>query len=99
MTEDLGEENIVGNILGFELVATEGAVGAAQVAWFPREVEGAEGGGNGLWELGGPVRETRDWSQMYATRLTSPAFGSMTFPFPFLASLTLRHESDQAARH
>jgi hypothetical protein len=51
VTEDLGEENIVGNILGFELVATEGAVGAAQVAWFPREVEGAEGGGNVLGKL------------------------------------------------
>jgi hypothetical protein len=38
-------------ILAFELVATDGAVGASQVAWFPREVEGAEGGGNVLWEL------------------------------------------------
>ena len=38
-------------IFGFELVAAEGAVGAAQVAGFPREVEGAEGGGNVLGEL------------------------------------------------
>jgi hypothetical protein len=52
MTEDLGEEDIVGDIVGFELVATEGAVGASHVAWFPREVEGAEGGGNVLGELG-----------------------------------------------
>jgi hypothetical protein len=51
MAEDLGEEDIVGDIFGFELVATEGAVGAAEVAWFPREVEGAEGGGHVLWEL------------------------------------------------
>jgi hypothetical protein len=36
MAEDLGEENIVGLIFGFEAVATEGAVGRAQVAGFPR---------------------------------------------------------------
>jgi hypothetical protein len=36
MTEDLCEEDIVGLVLGFELVATDGAVGAAEVAWFPR---------------------------------------------------------------
>jgi hypothetical protein len=35
MTEDLGEEDIFGDILGFELVATDGAVGAAEVSWFP----------------------------------------------------------------
>jgi hypothetical protein len=52
MSEDLGEEDIVGLVFGFELVATDGAVGASQVAGFPRQVEGAEGGGNVLWELG-----------------------------------------------
>ena len=51
MAEDLGEEDIVGLVLWFELVATDGAVGASQVSWFPREVEGAEGGGNVLGEL------------------------------------------------
>jgi hypothetical protein len=45
-------QDIVGLVFGFELVATEGAVGASQVAGFPREVEGAEGGGNVLGELG-----------------------------------------------
>jgi hypothetical protein len=35
MAEDLGEEDIVGLVFGFELVATEGAVGASEVAWFP----------------------------------------------------------------
>jgi hypothetical protein len=35
MTEDLGEEDIVGLVFGFELVATDGAVGASEVAWFP----------------------------------------------------------------
>jgi hypothetical protein len=35
MAEDLGEEDIVGLVFGFELVATDGAVGAAEVAWFP----------------------------------------------------------------
>ena len=35
MSEDLGEEDIVGLVLGFELVATDGAVGAAEVAGFP----------------------------------------------------------------
>jgi hypothetical protein len=43
VAEDLGEEDIVGLVFGFELVATDGAVGAA--------VEGAEGGGNVLGEL------------------------------------------------
>jgi hypothetical protein len=51
MAEDLSEEDIVGLVFGFELVATEGAVGAAQVSGFPREVEGAEGCGNVLGEL------------------------------------------------
>ena len=35
MPEDLGEEDIVGLVFGFELVATDGAVGASEVAWFP----------------------------------------------------------------
>ena len=35
MTEDLGEEDIVGLVLGFEHVTTDGAVGGAQVAGFP----------------------------------------------------------------
>jgi hypothetical protein len=51
MAEDLGEEDIVGLVFGFELVATDGTVGATEVAGFPREVEGAKGGGNVLWEL------------------------------------------------
>jgi hypothetical protein len=45
MAEDLGEEDVVGNVFGFELVATDGAVGRAQVAWFQGLVQGAEGGG------------------------------------------------------
>jgi hypothetical protein len=52
MAEDLCEEDIVGLVFGFELVATDGAVGASQVAGFPREVEGAKGGGNVLGKLG-----------------------------------------------
>jgi hypothetical protein len=35
MAEDLSEEDIVGDVFGFELVATDGAVGAAEVAGFP----------------------------------------------------------------
>ena len=35
MAEDLGEEDIVGLVFGFELVATDGAVGASEVSWFP----------------------------------------------------------------
>jgi len=54
----LGEEDIVGLVLWFELVAADGAVGASQVSWFPGQVEGAEGGGNVLGELwaGGGVQ-------------------------------------------
>jgi hypothetical protein len=53
MAEDLGEEDIVGLVFGFELVATDGAVGASEVAGFPPGlVEGAEGrtlGVGGRW--------------------------------------------------
>src|SRR5271166_3363120 len=52
VTKDLGEEDIVGDVFGFEAVATDGAVGASQVSWFPGLVKGAEGGGNVLGELG-----------------------------------------------
>jgi hypothetical protein len=51
MSENLDEEDIVGDVLGFEAVATDGAVGSSQVAGFPGLVEGAEGGGNVLREL------------------------------------------------
>jgi hypothetical protein len=51
VAEDLGEEDIVGDVLGFEPVATGGAVGGAQVSGFPRQVEGAEGGGNVFGKL------------------------------------------------
>jgi hypothetical protein len=52
MTEDLSEEDIVGLVFGFELVATDGAVGAAEVAGFPPgSFQGAEGGGHVLGEL------------------------------------------------
>ena len=37
MAEDLGEEDIVGLVFGFELVATDGAVGASEVALVSRE--------------------------------------------------------------
>jgi hypothetical protein len=35
MAEDLGEEDFVGLVFGFELVATDSAVGGAEVSWFP----------------------------------------------------------------
>ena len=35
VAEDLCEEDIVGVVFGFEIVATDGAVGASQVAGFP----------------------------------------------------------------
>jgi hypothetical protein len=37
MAEDLCEEDIVGLVLRFEAVTTDGAVGASEVAGFPRE--------------------------------------------------------------
>ena len=83
MTEDLGEEDIVGDVLGFEPVATDGAVGAAQVAGFPREVEGAEGGGNVLGELWagltasgeGKLLRVRSWSRAWTSFLESAKTG------------------------
>jgi hypothetical protein len=52
MTEDLGEEDIVGLVFGFELVAADGSVGASQVARFPGLVQRAEFGRDVLRELG-----------------------------------------------
>ena len=51
MAEDLGQEDVVGLVFGFELVAADGAVGAAQVARLPGSVQGAESLGDVLWEL------------------------------------------------
>jgi hypothetical protein len=41
MAEDLGEEDIVGLVFGFELVATDGAIGGAEVSWFPGKAQGS----------------------------------------------------------
>jgi hypothetical protein len=53
MAEDLGEEDIVGLVFWFELVATDGAVGSSGGGpRFPGSFQGAEGGGNVLWSWG-----------------------------------------------
>jgi hypothetical protein len=41
VAEDLGEEDIVGLVFGFELVATDGAIGGAEVSWFPGKAQGS----------------------------------------------------------
>ena len=51
MAEDLGQEDVVGLVSGFKLVAADGAVGRAEVAGFPGFVQRAEGVGNVLGEL------------------------------------------------
>jgi hypothetical protein len=38
-------------VKGFKAVATDGGIGAAEVAWFPGWVGRAEGVGDVLWEL------------------------------------------------
>jgi len=43
VAEDLGEEDVVGLVSGFELVAADGAVGASEVAGLPGFVQRAEG--------------------------------------------------------
>ena len=43
MSEDLGQEDVVGHVFGLEAVAADRAVGAAEVAWFPGKVALAEG--------------------------------------------------------
>jgi hypothetical protein len=53
MAEDLGQEDVVGLVSGFELVAADGSVGAAEVARFPGFVQRAEGGGDVLRQLQG----------------------------------------------
>ena len=45
MAEDLGQEDVVGHVFGFEAVAADGSVGAAQVVGFQgwsREPKAAE---------------------------------------------------------
>ena len=51
MAEDLGQEDVVGLVSGFKLVAADSSVGTAEVAWFPGFVQRAEGGGNVLGQL------------------------------------------------
>ena len=51
LSEDLGEEDIFGLVLGFEAVAADGGVVASQVTWFPGCVQRAEGVGNVLGEV------------------------------------------------
>ena len=48
MAEDLGQEDVVGLVLGFKLVAADGSVGASEVARFPGLVQETEGLGNVL---------------------------------------------------
>jgi hypothetical protein len=52
VAEDLGQEDVVGLVLGLEPVAADGPVGASEVAPFPGLVQGTEGVGNVLRELG-----------------------------------------------
>ena len=51
MAEDLGQEDVVGLVSGFELVAADSSVGRTEVARFPGFVQRAESGGNVLREL------------------------------------------------
>ena len=51
MAEDLGQEDVVGLVSGFKLVAADGAVGRAEVAGFPGFVQRAESGGNVFRQL------------------------------------------------
>jgi len=48
VAEDLGQEDVVGLVSGFELVAADSSVGASEVAGFPGFVQRAEGVGNVL---------------------------------------------------
>jgi len=52
VAEDLGQEDVVGLVLGLEPVAADGSVGASEVARFPGLVQGTEGVGNVLGQLG-----------------------------------------------
>ena len=51
VAEDLGQEDVVGLVSGFKLVAADSSVGTAEVAWFPGFVQRAESGGNVLRQL------------------------------------------------
>jgi len=52
MAEDFSDEDVLGHVYGFKAVAADSGVGASQVAWFPGLVQGAEGVGDVLRELG-----------------------------------------------
>ena len=52
MTEDFCDEDVLGHVYGFKAVAADSGIGASQVAWFPGLVQGAEGVGDVLRELG-----------------------------------------------
>ena len=54
MAEDLGQEDVVGLVSGFELVAADSSVGASEVAWFPGFVQRAESVGDVLGQTEGP---------------------------------------------
>ena len=52
MTEDLCEEDIVGDVFGFEAVATDAAVGATDLFWNPKaQSVGIKPTPMTLWEL------------------------------------------------
>jgi hypothetical protein len=46
------DEDVLGHVFGSKAVAADSGAGASQVAWFPEFVQGAEGVGDILRELG-----------------------------------------------
>jgi hypothetical protein len=53
MAEDLGEEDIVGDVFGFELVATDGAVGSSASVLVSRVGPGSRRRRKRTWGVGG----------------------------------------------
>jgi hypothetical protein len=51
MAEDFSDEDVLGHVFWFKAVAADSGVGAAEVAWFPGLVQGAEGSRNVFGEL------------------------------------------------
>lgn len=63
MSQDLGQEDVVGHVFGLKLLAADGSVGASQVARFPGKVALAEGDFDLVIEcvLGGDVSALGIW--------------------------------------
>ena len=98
MAEDLGQEDVVGLVFWFELVAADGSVGAAEVARFPGLVQGEAG----AWSLTGFELALKDEGGKFrSSSVSKPDFAILepktspaTRRFSGLKSLSCQHPGE-----